>query len=128
MIGRFTTGRRGLGMLEVIGRRRVPSPPAITTAFMSEASSSRDDNLTDCDVPEGPLSGRPSTGQSAARATGGRRATGIRRAPAGVGTRTSVGRGVRPDEAADLNHVKDPCPPVEGCTPPGERPSENSSE
>ncbi len=39
MIGRFTTGRRGLGMLEVMGRRRVPSPPAITTAFMSEASS-----------------------------------------------------------------------------------------
>ena len=34
MIGRFTTGSSGLGMFEVIGRRRVPSPPAITTAFM----------------------------------------------------------------------------------------------
>ena len=33
MIGRFTTGSIGLGWLAVIGRRRVPSPPAITTAF-----------------------------------------------------------------------------------------------
>src|SRR3954462_1551805 len=39
MIGLLATGRSGLGMLEVMGRRRVPSPPAITTAFMSEASS-----------------------------------------------------------------------------------------
>jgi len=34
MIGRFTTGSSGLGIDEVIGRSRVPSPPAITTAFM----------------------------------------------------------------------------------------------
>ena len=33
MIGRLTTGSRGLGWLAVIGRSRVPSPPAITTAF-----------------------------------------------------------------------------------------------
>ncbi|GAA4666919.1 hypothetical protein GCM10023347_19550 [Streptomyces chumphonensis] len=39
MIGRLATGRSGLGMLAVMGRRRVPSPPAITTAFMSVASS-----------------------------------------------------------------------------------------
>ena len=35
MIGRLTTGSRGLGMLVVMGRRRVPSPPAMTTAFTS---------------------------------------------------------------------------------------------
>jgi hypothetical protein len=45
MIGRLATGRSGLGMLEVIGRRRVPSPPAITTAFMSEASSSKETTI-----------------------------------------------------------------------------------
>src|SRR5215470_16011399 len=33
MIGLFTTGSSGLGWLAVIGRSRVPSPPAITTAF-----------------------------------------------------------------------------------------------
>ncbi len=61
MIGRLATGRSGLGMLEVIGRRRVPSPPAITTAFMSETSSLRDDGRADlnrqgsfCDISRGP--------------------------------------------------------------------------
>src|ERR1700733_9136471 len=33
MIGRFATGSSGLGWLAVIGRSRVPSPPAMTTAF-----------------------------------------------------------------------------------------------
>ena len=33
MIGLLTMGSSGLGMLVVIGRSRVPSPPAITTAF-----------------------------------------------------------------------------------------------
>src|SRR5258708_27679828 len=33
MIGRLTTGSIGFGWLAVIGRSRVPSPPAITTAF-----------------------------------------------------------------------------------------------
>ena len=33
MIGRFATGSNGLGWLAVIGRSRVPSPPAMTTAF-----------------------------------------------------------------------------------------------
>jgi len=33
MIGRFTTGSSGLGWLAVMGRRRVPSPPAMTTAL-----------------------------------------------------------------------------------------------
>ena len=33
MIGRLTTGSSGLGWFAVIGRSRVPSPPAITTAF-----------------------------------------------------------------------------------------------
>ena len=33
MIGLLTIGSSGLGMLAVIGRSRVPSPPAITTAF-----------------------------------------------------------------------------------------------
>src|SRR5260370_41149432 len=33
MIGRFATGSIGFGWLAVIGRSRVPSPPAITTAF-----------------------------------------------------------------------------------------------
>lgn len=39
MIGRLATGSSGFGMLEVIGRSRVPSPPAITTAFITGASS-----------------------------------------------------------------------------------------
>src|SRR3989442_11212616 len=34
MIGRPATGTRGLGMLLVSGRRRDPSPPAITTGFI----------------------------------------------------------------------------------------------
>src|SRR5215475_14781297 len=45
MIGRFTTGNMGLGWFAVIGRSRVPSPPAITTAFTAA---------------EPPLLGRPS--------------------------------------------------------------------
>ena len=35
MIGRPATGTSGLGRLLVSGRRREPSPPAITTAFTS---------------------------------------------------------------------------------------------
>ena len=34
MIGRLTTGSSGLGWFAVIGRSRVPSPPAMTTAFI----------------------------------------------------------------------------------------------
>jgi hypothetical protein len=33
IIGRFTSGSMGLGTFEVSGRRRVPSPPAMITAF-----------------------------------------------------------------------------------------------
>ena len=33
IIGRLTMGIMGLGMFEVSGRRRVPSPPAMITAF-----------------------------------------------------------------------------------------------
>ena len=33
MIGLLVTGSMGLGWLAVIGRNRVPSPPAMTTAF-----------------------------------------------------------------------------------------------
>ncbi|CAB5041889.1 unannotated protein [freshwater metagenome] len=33
IIGRFTSGNIGFGVFEVSGRRRVPSPPAIITAF-----------------------------------------------------------------------------------------------
>ena len=40
MIGRFTTGSSGLGWLAVIGRSLVPSPPAITTAFTTDAAPS----------------------------------------------------------------------------------------
>ena len=40
MIGRLATGSRGLGWLAVIGRSRVPSPPAITTAFNAYAAPS----------------------------------------------------------------------------------------
>ena len=36
IIGRLTSGSIGLGALEVSGRRRVPSPPAMITAFMAE--------------------------------------------------------------------------------------------
>src|SRR5689334_18176139 len=112
MIGRLATGRSGLGMLEVMGRRRVPSPPAITTAFMSEASSSKrrrssrlhPSRLSRTFPPWAIQALRPQ--QSA----------------------SSIGHGVRADEAADLYHVEDSCPPVEGCTPSSERPSENSSE
>lgn len=39
MIGLLATGSSGFGMLEVIGRSRVPSPPAMTTAFITGASS-----------------------------------------------------------------------------------------
>ena len=35
MIGRPATGTSGLGWRLVSGRRREPSPPAMTTAFMS---------------------------------------------------------------------------------------------
>ena len=42
MIGRFTTGSSGLGWLAVMGRSRVPSPPAITTAFTTDAAPSSD--------------------------------------------------------------------------------------
>src|SRR3954469_13693065 len=39
MIGLLTTGSRGLGWLAVMGRSRVPSPPAITTAFTGATPS-----------------------------------------------------------------------------------------
>src|SRR5699024_3303203 len=38
MMGLLTTGNSGLGWFAVMGRRRVPSPPAITTAFIGGAS------------------------------------------------------------------------------------------
>src|SRR3984885_6153228 len=47
MIGLLHTGSSGLGWLAVIGRSRVPSPPAITTAFTGSG-------------PPSPLSGRDS--------------------------------------------------------------------
>jgi hypothetical protein len=34
IIGALAMGNIGLGALEVSGRRRVPSPPAMITAFM----------------------------------------------------------------------------------------------
>src|SRR5580700_10096058 len=40
MIGRLTTGSMGLGWFAVIGRSRVPSPPAMTTAFNGFAAPS----------------------------------------------------------------------------------------
>src|SRR5918997_1279651 len=40
IIGRFTMGSMGLGMLLVSGRRREPSPPAMITACMSSAGTS----------------------------------------------------------------------------------------
>src|SRR5512133_322324 len=36
--GRFATGSIGLGRVKVSGRKREPSPPAITTAFMPTPS------------------------------------------------------------------------------------------
>src|SRR6516165_8154462 len=41
MIGRLATGSMGLGWLAVIGRSRVPSPPAMTTAFNGFAAPFR---------------------------------------------------------------------------------------
>src|SRR3954453_20350865 len=41
MIGRLATGSSGLGWFAVIGRRRVPSPPAMTTAFNGFAAPFR---------------------------------------------------------------------------------------
>src|ERR1700674_445355 len=41
MIGLLATGSMGLGWLAVIGRSRVPSPPAMTTAFNGFAAPSR---------------------------------------------------------------------------------------
>ena len=39
MHGRPTIGTIGFGWFEVSGRRRVPSPPAITTAFIAPSSA-----------------------------------------------------------------------------------------
>jgi hypothetical protein len=36
MMGRLHTGSMGLGWLAVSGRRRVPSPPAMITAFTGD--------------------------------------------------------------------------------------------
>src|SRR5579862_4553616 len=41
MIGLLATGSMGLGWFAVIGRSRVPSPPAMTTAFNARAAPSR---------------------------------------------------------------------------------------
>src|SRR5665213_2939070 len=41
IIGMFAIGSIGLGWLEVSGRSRVPSPPAMITAFISSLPSSR---------------------------------------------------------------------------------------
>ncbi len=38
MIGRLPTGKRGLGQVEVRGRKRVPKPPARMMAFTVEMS------------------------------------------------------------------------------------------
>jgi len=40
MHGLPTTGTIGLGWFDVSGRKRVPSPPAITTAFTSPPPAS----------------------------------------------------------------------------------------
>ena len=40
MHGLPTIGTIGFGWFEVSGRRRVPSPPAMTTAFIAAAPSS----------------------------------------------------------------------------------------
>src|SRR5690606_20406314 len=42
IIGRLTSGSIGLGLLEVRGRSRVPSPPAMITAFTGPHRPSRD--------------------------------------------------------------------------------------
>jgi hypothetical protein len=39
MTGRPTIGTMGFGRVTVKGRRREPSPPAITTAFIAHTSS-----------------------------------------------------------------------------------------
>src|SRR5439155_25697866 len=44
-MGRSTSGIRGLGMVSVRGRRRVPSPPTSTTAFMSVLAPAKEDHL-----------------------------------------------------------------------------------
>src|SRR5882724_11791053 len=41
MMGTLPTGTRGLGRWAVRGRRRVPNPPAITTAFTSRSPGER---------------------------------------------------------------------------------------
>ena len=41
MHGLPTIGTMGFGWLEVSGRSRVPSPPAMTTAFMRSSASHR---------------------------------------------------------------------------------------
>ncbi len=98
-------------MLEVMGRRRVPSPPAITTAFMSEASSSTRRRSSRLHPSRLSRTFLPRAIEPLDRFEGA----------------SSIGHGVRTDQAADLYHVEDSCPPVERCTPSGERPSENSS-
>src|SRR5215469_7563353 len=48
MIGLLATGSMGFGWLAVIGRSRVPSPPAITTAFTAPPQTPSPTMLSSC--------------------------------------------------------------------------------
>src|SRR5580692_5895071 len=95
MIGRLATGSMGLGWLAVIGRSRVPSPPAITTAFKAFAAPSRV-----------PLRCTPSPANSRAR-------TGL----SGTGRPT--------DQAPHLDEVQRRGPPVQRRPPDREGPADD---
>ena len=72
IIGRLTSGSIGFGALEVSGRSRVPSPPAMITAFMrvllgGSDARRRATTLPDLNLP--PRSDRPSLSARTASGT-----------------------------------------------------------
>src|SRR3954468_1248771 len=97
MIGLFTTGNRGLGWVAVMGRSRLPSPPAITTALTA---------------------GSPRTREI------GRRSGGLAH-PLHVGHRSIVSFVVT-QQSSGLYDVQDASPPVESRSPDGEGPTDHA--
>src|SRR3954453_6551338 len=97
MIGLFTTGNSGFGWFAVMGRSRVPSPPAITTALTA---------------------GSPRT-----REIGWRSGRLVH--PLHVGDRSIVSSAVTP-RPPGLYDVQDASPPVQSRSPHGEGPTDHA--
>src|SRR5580704_6288300 len=113
MIGRLTTGSIGLGWLAVMGRSRVPSPPAITTAFMGDLPS----RLSSAPLGRGSwpavslarqfLAGRPLARRLLARRSRAR----------------GAGRRAGGDQPPGLHDVQEGGAPVQCTSPDGEGPT-----